>query len=404
MNNNLSHIIRHAYANAPTVRRILDAAQIHPDDITSIDDLSRIPVTTKDALVELQRGAPPFGGLLAVPRERLTHICMSPGPLYEPHAGESAGDDSIRAILAVAGFDAGDVVLNTFGYHFIPTGLAFDRTCAGLKMTVIPAGVGSADIQVKMMLDLGVSAYVGTPSWLAALLRKAEEMGINPRAQFALRKAMVSAEPLPPSLRQTLVEQYGLNVTNAYGTAELGFLAYNTESGMAMRLFDSPIIQVAHPETGAPVASGEVGQVVVTTFNETYPLIRFGTGDLAMNLDPAPGASRQGERSIILVGRVGEAVKVRGMFVHPNQLRFGLSQVTEIARAQAVVTRTADRDALVLRAVHAKPDAAAAARQSVAAAIRQAIQAACRVNADAIEWVDALPDDAKLIVDEREWK
>lgn len=404
MNNNLSYILHHAYDNAPAVRQIFDAAQIHPDDIQSVDDLRRVPVTTKDALVELQRSAPPFGGFLTVPRESLKHIFMSPGPLYEPSTGDSALTTSIRAVLTVAGFRAGDVVLNTFGYHFIPSGLALDQICAEMNMTVIPAGVGSADIQVKMMLELSVTAYVGTPSWLAALLRKAEEMGIQPRAQLALRKAMVSAEPLPPSLRQTLVEQYGLSVTNAYGTAELGFLAYNTDGGMAMRLFDSPIIQVAHPETGAPVAPGEVGQVVVTTFDETYPLIRFGTGDLAMNVEPAPGTSRQDERSIILVGRVGDAVKVRGMFVHPNQLRFALGQAPGIARAQAVVTRAADRDALVLRAVPAKPDDTDEARQSLAAAARQAIQGACRVQVDRVEWVDALPEDAKFILDERVWE
>jgi len=404
MNLSLSQILHHAYENAPAVRQIFDAAQIHPDDIQSVDDLSRVPVTTKDALVELQRRAPPFGGFLAVPRESLKHIFMSPGPLYEPSAAETGTYDSIRAALTVADFQPGDVALNTFGYHFIPSGLALDRTCGEMNITVIPAGVGNAEIQVKMLLELGVTAYVGAPSWLAALLRKAEEMGIQPRAQFALRKAMVSAEPLPPSLRQTLVEQYGLRVTNAYATAELGFLAYNTDGGMAMRLFDSPIIQVAHPETGAPVAAGEVGQVVVTTFNETYPLIRFGTGDLAMNMDPAPGASRQGERSIILVGRVGEAVKVRGMFVHPNQLRFALSQAPGIARAQAVVTRAADRDALVLRAVPVKPDDTAEALWSLAAAARQAIQGACRVQVDSVEWVDALPDDAKLILDERVWE
>jgi len=316
----LRQFIQYAYANAPAVKAILDEANLSPDDIQAVADLDRIPVTSKDRLVELQQADPPFGGFLAVPFEEIQHVFFSPGPLYEPHAGESAVTDTVREMLAIAGFEAGEVVINTFGYHLIPTGLAIDQALRDTGAKVIPAGVGNADLQIKMMRDLGVTGYVGTPSWLMALIQKAEEMGLD-FGQLSLRKALVSAEPLPPDLRQTFVEKYGLRVTNAYGTAELGFLAYDTEGSLPMRLLETSIIQVANPETGEPVTSGAVGEVVVTTFNETYPLIRLGTGDLAMNVDPAPGQSRQSERSIILVGRLGDAVKVRGMFVHPNQLR-----------------------------------------------------------------------------------
>jgi len=378
----------------------MDAAGVSPGDILTLADLERIPVTSKDRVVELQTADPPFGGFLTVPFQTLQHVFFSPGPLYEPSAGESAVMDTIRAIFAVAGFAAGDVVLNAFGYHLIPTGLALDQVLNEIGTTVIPAGVGSADLQLKMMLDLGVTSYAGTPSWLMALIERAEEKGLDFRSQFSLRKALVSAEPLPPALRQAFVEKYGMSVTNAYGTAELGFLAYNVEGGLAMRLLETPIIQVVNPETGKSACPGETGEVVVTTFNETYPLIRFGTGDLAINVDPAPGESRQEDRSIILVGRVGDAVKVRGMFVHPNQLRFALGQVAAVARAQAVVTRPKNRDQLTLRVVLADESTD---RAALTGELDVAVQSACRVKVDQVEFVpaDALAVDAQAIVDER---
>ncbi len=402
VNEKLKHIIQHAYANAPAVKKIMDGANVSPDDIQTIADLDRIPVTSKDRLVELQAADPPFGGFLAVGLDTLQHVFLSPGPLYEPSADESAVLDAARDMLAVAGFVAGDVVINTFGYHLIPTGLVVDRVLTQIGATVIPAGVGNADLQIKMMLDLGVTGYIGTPSWLMALIDKAKEKSLD-FGQFSLQKALVSAEPLPPTLRQTFVEEYDLSVANIYGTAELGALAYNTEGGLPMRLFKSPIIQIVDSETGQSVGSGEAGEVVATTFNQTYPLIRLGTGDLAINVDPAPGESQQQDRSIILVGRVGDAVKVRGMFVHPNQLRFALGQVAGIARIQAVVTRPENRDELTLRVVLADESAD---RETLTQGLGAAIRSACRVKVDHVEFIpaDALNEGAKLILDERTWE
>jgi phenylacetate-CoA ligase len=399
----LQHIISHAYAHAPAVKVILDAAGVAPGDIQTFADLDRIPVTSKDRLAELQAANPPFGDFLTVPLEQLSHIFLSPGPIYEPHGSETALTDSIHEILTIGGFAAGDMVLNAFGYHFIPTGLAVDEVLRQMGATVIPAGVGSADLQVKMLKDLHATGYVGTPSWLMALIHKAEESGLDLQRELALDKAIFSAEPLPPTLRATFVEQYGLMVTNAYGTAELGFLAYNTEGGMAMSLLETAVIQVVDPTSGRSVAPGEVGEVVVTTFNETYPLIRLGTGDLAMNVDPHPGESRQRQRAIILVGRVGEAVKVRGMFLHPNQLRFAAGQVPGVARLQAIVSRVEERDALILRLVPTQPDVD---REALGAALAAAVQASCRLKADRIEFIreDELASDAPPIVDQRTWE
>jgi phenylacetate-CoA ligase len=403
LDDKLRAIIQHAYDNAQAVKTIFDGAGLTPDDVQALVDLDKIPVTSKDRLVELQQSDPPFGGFLAVPVDKLQHVFFSPGPLYEPHAGESAVMDTIREMFGVAGFESEDVVINTFGYHLIPTGLAVDQVLAELGATVIPAGVGNADLQIKMMLDLKATGYIGTPSWLMALIQKAEEMGLDFSKAFSLKKTLVSAEPLPPQMRQAFVEKYGLDVANAYGTAELGFLAYNTEGGLAMQLLESSIVQVVNPETGMSVSAGESGEVVVTTFNETYPLIRLGTGDLAMNTDPAPGKSRQGERSIILVGRVGDAVKVRGMFVHPNQLRFAVGQVPGVKGFQALVTRPENRDEFALRVVLAEESAD---KGALTMTLSQAVQSACRVKVDQVEFVPAeeIGEEAEIILDKRTWE
>lgn len=399
----LTHFIQIAYAHAPAVRAIFDRTGLAPDDIRFVADLDKIPVTSKDQLAELQQADPPFGGFLAVPLNELQHVFLSPGPLYEPDAGESPVLDTVREMFELAGFAPGDVVLNTFGYHLIPTGLAIDQVFTEIGTTVIPAGVGNADLQIKLLRELKVSGYVGTPSWLMALMQKAEELGLDFPTDLRLRKALVSAEPLPPSMRQAFEEKYGLDVTNAYGTAELGFLAYNKEGGLAMRLLESSIIQVVNPETGQSVGPGETGEVVVTTFNETYPLIRLGTGDLAVNVDPAPGTSRQGERAIILVGRVGEAVKVRGMFVHPNQLRFAVGQTPGVARFQAVVARPENRDELSLRIALSDETAD---RQALTEALSQAVQSACRVKVDRVDFVasEEIGEGAEIFLDRRTWE
>ncbi|UCC51777.1 MAG: phenylacetate--CoA ligase family protein [Anaerolineaceae bacterium] len=305
--------IQFAYANAPAVKTRFEKAGLKPEDIQGVTDLAKIPVQTKDEMVALQQTDPPFGGALAVPLSEVSHIFFSPGPLFEP--GPTADDpvwEMAQAALERGGFDAGDIILNSLSYHLVPAGYLFDVAFTRLGATVIPGGVGNSDLQLQMMRDLGATGYVGTPSFLMSLIQKAEEKGQNFQQDYKLRKAITTAEPLPPSLRQTLVDTYGLQVTNAYGTAEFGILATNSGQGMAMQLLPEPVVQVVNPDTGQSVGPGETGEVVVTNFSHVYPLIRFGTGDMGVNIDPRPGESDQEERSVILVGRRGEAVKVRG--------------------------------------------------------------------------------------------
>jgi phenylacetate-CoA ligase len=394
-------LVQHAYTHAPAVQRRFDDAGIKPEAIQTVNDLLRLPIMSKDDVIALQQADPPFGGLLGLPLSEIRHIFFSPGPLYEP---DSSHDPTVLAMaircLEISGFTAADMVLNTLSYHLVPAGLLVDLTLAKMGCTVVPGGVGNTDLQVKLLQDLAITGYVGTPSFLLALIHRAEKLGFDFRRDFQLRKAAVTAEPLPPDLRHTLTETYGLTVSNIYGTAELGLLAVST-GGMAMQLMAEPIIEIVTPDDGRPVGSGEVGEVVATNFNPAYPLIRYGTGDLAVNVDPNPGQSRQEERAIILVGRSGEAVKVRGMFVHPNQLRFAAAQLPGVEQLQALVTRPGDTDFFTLRVRLAD----GVAGDGLVEPVKEAVQAVCRVRVNEIEFVAAedLPLNAPGIVDERQF-
>lgn len=396
-------IIQFAYANAPAFKTRLDQAGLEPLNIQTLADLAQIPIQTKDEMVALQQADPPFGGALAVPLSEVSHIFFSPGPLFEP--GPAADDPTwamIQETLARGGFAAEDIVLNSLSYHLVPAGYHFDKAFTQLGATVIPGGVGNSDLQLQMMRELGATAYVGTPSFLMSLIQKAEEQGHDFKRDYKLRKALTTAEPLPPSLRQTLVDTYGIALTNAYGTAEFGILATNTGPGMAMQLLPEPIVQVVNPDTGESVGPGETGEVVVTNFSRAYPLIRLGTGDMAMNMDPRPGESEQDERSIILVGRRGDAVKVRGMFLHPNQLSFAAGQVSAVEAMQAVISRPELRDNFVLRVVVAE----GADEAGTAEKLSLAVTNLCRVRVDDVEFVslDVLPAGSPPVLDERTWE
>jgi phenylacetate-CoA ligase len=395
-------VVASAYERVPAVRERFDAAGLQPEDIQKVADLQKLPVLAKDDVVARQMADPPFGGLLGVPRNEVHHIFLSPGPIYEVDAGE---DDTLLRMAQLAlersGFAAGDTVLNTLSYHLVPAGLLLDQALVRTGCTVVPGGTSNSEVQLKLLADLQVNGYVGTPSFLMSLIQKAEERGMPFRDHFCLEKALVTAEPLPPSLRQRLSEEYGIRIGNAYATAELGILALNTAPGLAMALLPEPIVEVVDPDTGEVVAAGAPGEVVVTLLNPAYPLLRLGTGDMAINGDPAPGSSRQEERTIILVGRSGEAVKVRGMFVHPNQLRFAVSQIAKAAAVQGVVTRTGSRDSFAVRIALEDEGGSAEMEERLKETVRQF----CLVKVDEVQFVasDAIGADERGMIDARSW-
>lgn len=379
------HLV-YAYAHAPAVKAIFDYVGLTPDAIRTVADLVRLPITSKDQFSEMQRQEPPFGGWLGIPFEELDRIYLSPGPIYDPfsHQDEGVIEDAVTA-LEMAGFGAEDRVINAFLYHLVPAGLLFDEAVHRTGATVIPLGPGNTEIQVKVMLELRVTGYVGTPSFLSIILDKALELGV-PKGAIPLKKAFFSAEPYPPSLRAKFEGEYGIQTSQAYATADLGFIAYEIYGQEGFILAHHQVMELVDPDTGETVPEGTPGEVVVTKFDRVYPLLRFGTGDMAVML---PGTNRLRG----LVGRSGEAIKVRGMFLHPNQIRFAVSMFTDIEAMQAVITRDGVRDIVTLRVVGSiDPNH-----------LKQAVAAAARLTINEIEFVESIPEDARLIEDLRSW-
>ncbi len=387
-------LIQHLAKHAPGFARRLEQAGLRPEDIRSVDDLNRIPVLRKDDLAELQAQDPPFGGLLAVPIEQLKRIFQSPGPIYEPEPNRPDPWRWAEALRA-AGFGPGDVVLNAFAYHLTPAGAMFEEGLRAVGAVVIPGGVGNMEQQVHAMHALGVNGYVGLPSYLNALLEKAAALGLA----LQVEKAFVTAEPLPPSLRQALHEKGVKVVRQGYGTAECGNLGYECEMEDGWHVPEDVLVQICDINTGQPLPPGETGEVVVTLFHTEYALVRFGTGDLsALNTEPC-ACGRTTPRLMGWRGRVGDAVKVRGMFLHPRQLREMMARFPEVRAWQAVVTRAAHRDALTLRVVLAPGADPDQVRDRLMATARDAI----KFRLDGVEFVENLPKDAKPILDTRSW-
>lgn len=345
-NKRIQQVIQHAYLHAPAIKALFDSVDVSPFEIRRPEDLAKLPVTSKESVPALQHEKPPLGGFLGVPLTEVARFFMSPGPIYDPQGKER---DFWRwgPALRKAGFGPGDVVQNTFSYHFTPAGFMFDEGLRHIGAAVIPAGVGNNELQVRVMHHLRVTGFVGVPSYLMALIKKAEEMGYNFIKDFRLNKGFLTAEKLPDSLRRELHEIYGINVFQGYGTADLGCIAYECERKNGMHLDENgAIVEIVDPETGKPLLPGEVGEVVVTLLDETYPLVRLGTGDLSSYNDETCECGQATRRLMGLVGRVGDAVKVRGMFVHPSQVREVMVKFPEIACYQGVVTRDNHRDCL----------------------------------------------------------
>lgn len=390
-------LVAFGYARSPAFRRRLDAAGLTPGELDSAAGLARLPLLRKEQLVELQRQGPDLGGMLTVPLRNLRRVFQSPGPIFDPEPQEP---DSWRWAPAfrAAGFGPGDLVLNCFGYHLTPAGAMFEEGARAVGCAVIPAGIGNQVQQVEAIVALGVSAYAGLPSYLNALLEKARELGHDPRA-LPLRKAFVAAEPLPPSLRARFEEQYGILVYDGYGTAETGNLGFNGPERHGWHLPDDALVQVCDLNSGLPLPPGQTGEVVVTLFRRDYILVRFAVGDLSAIMADAPPAALPTPRLVGWLGRSGDSVKVRGLFVHPRQADEALRALPGLVAYQLVVSRAEHRDELACRllpAADADPERLAA---SAAAALHEALKLRCRV-----ELVATIDPDQPRLLDQRSWE
>ncbi len=393
----LREVVAHAYANAPAVKAKFDEAGVGPDDIRSIADLARVPVTPKAQLVELQQADPPFGGLLAVPLTEVSRVFRSPGPIYDPQ-GKGEGWGWEEALFA-AGFRPGDVSINTFSYHMTPAGMMFDDALLNLGCPAVPTGVGDRETQLEIMQRAGVKGFVGMASFLLQIGEKARELGIDPRTDLSIASAFVTAEPLPDSLRAQVEDLFGCVLRQGYGTADCGCIAYECFHKGGMHVVRRAIVEIVDPTTGQPLPDGEIGEVVVTLFNRAYPLIRFGTGDLSAIDSGACACGRRSPKLRGWLGRADQLVKVKGMFVHPGQLQAALAGFEGVSRFRAVVTREGNRDRLTV-----KVELAGAGDEGLKAAMEARLREVLRIGAE-VAWVAAgtLPEDGRVVEDARTW-
>jgi phenylacetate-CoA ligase len=388
--------IAHAKMHASGFSSIL--ADVDPKLVSSRAALARLPVTRKSDLAELQKQQPPLGGLNATPLNKLAKIFVSPGPVYEPQGTSPNWWRSARALFA-AGLRSGDLVINTFAYHFTPAGSMMESGALALGCTVVPTGIGQTEMQVSTIADLRISAFVGTPSFLKLIVDKSDEL----KADIScLKRAMVGGEYLPPALRKSLGER-GIRVMQSYATADLGLLAYESalpdgSINEGMILDEDLLLEIVRPGAGDPVGAGEVGEVVITSFNADYPLIRFGTGDLSALLSGASACGRTNVRIKGWMGRADQTTKVRGMFVTPKQVNEIVRRHPEIIKARLVIAGATGNDSMTLKCEVAKESVEL--KSTLVASIRDVT----KLRGD-IEFVPAgsLPNDGKVIDDTRKY-
>jgi len=309
-------------------------------EVNSLADLPKIPVLRKSSLVTWQAENPPFGGMLV---RNTTHIFQSPGPIYEP-GGSSSDWWRIGRFLHAAGIGAGDVVQNCFSYHLTPAGAMFKSGARAVGAVVLPAGTGQTEMQVRAAADVGSTAYAGTPDYLKVILDKADEMGVA----LGFKRAAVGGGALFPSLRSEYADR-GIACLQCYATADLGNIAYESDALEGMIVDEGVIVEIVRPGTGEPVAVGEVGEVVVTSLNPDYPLIRFATGDLSAVMSGASPCGRTNMRIKGWMGRANQTTKIKGMFVRPEQVAELVARHAGIVRARVVVSREGEQDVMVVR-------------------------------------------------------
>jgi len=397
----LAQQVAHARAHTSALGRSL--RDIDPVQITSRAALAQLPVVRKHELLEMQRAelaatGEVFGGFSAIgwgarrpTDQRALRVFVSPGPIHEPEGPRSDYWRMARALFA-AGFRAGDLAHNSFSYHFTPAGAMMESGAFAIGCTVFPGGTGQTEQQVQAIRELRPDGYIGTPSFLKIIVEKAAELGL---ALPSLRKASVGGEAFPPSLRDWLAQR-GISAYQSYGTADLGLIAYETEAREGLVLDEGVIVEIVRPGTGEPVPVGEVGEVVVTTLNPDYPLIRFGTGDLSAVLSGPCPTGRTNTRIKGWMGRADQTAKVRGMFVHPAQVAEVVRRHPEIKRARLVVCGEMANDRMELRVeVDGAPE-------GLAARLSESVRDVTKLRGDILLCAPGtLPNDGKVIEDTR---
>ena len=362
-------------------------SDIDPASVTSIENLASLPVLRKSEIGKSQAENPPLGGFITRPVSGFTHVFQSPGPIYEPGGNDHDWWRMGRALHA-GGIGKGDIVQNCFSYHLTPAGSIFENGARAVGATVLPAGIGQTELQARAAHDVGTTAYAGTPDYLKVILDKAADMGLP----LKITKAVVGGGALFPSLRQEYAER-GISCLQGYATADLGNIAYESPAMEGMIIDEGVIVEIVRPGTGDPVAPGEVGEVVVTTLNPDYPLIRFATGDLSAIMAGQSPCGRTNARIKGWMGRADQTTKIKGMFVRPEQVAAFVAKHNEIAKARVIAGRDGEMDTMTVQ-IEAEGGNVDVYSSSVADALK--LKGKIEIVA-----VGSLPNDGKVIDDQR---
>jgi phenylacetate-CoA ligase len=345
LNGRFLEIFRHAWQHSAAYGEIYRSSGIEASNIVGLEDLESLPMIRMDDLKERQKSFPPFGGFETIAQDHVRRIYVNPGLIWQP--GEWHYRDNTWAEgLCGAGFRSGDRILNAFGYHMWPIGFMLDESVKMLGATVIPTGLGNTLMQVRVMKELEVNGFMGTPSFLMTLSQRAQGLGMDLKKDLSLERALVSAEMLPESLRVRLEDSLGISVRQVYGTTFLGCIGYECPHLKGFHVPDGMIVEIVDPQSGRQVAPGSVGEVVATNFNVAYPMIRMATGDLSMLSRETCPCGRTGPLLKKILGRIDQATKVKGNFIHPWQADEVISRYPEVFKYQVVITREEDRDVM----------------------------------------------------------
>ena len=384
--------IAHAKSSTAAYAEIL--ADIDPASINSMQALATLPVTRKSDLIDRQAANRPFGGLAAAKPGEMVRVYASPGPVYEPEGSAPDYWRTGRALYA-AGVRAGDLIHNTLSYHFTPAGFMIESGARAVGCGVFPAGVGQTELQVAAIVDLQPNVYCGTPSFLKIIIDKAAELNAD---ISCIKKGLVGGEALPPSLRETL-SSHGVDVLQFFGTADVGSIAYESTAKEGLIVDEEIVVEIVTPGTGDPVAEGEVGEMLVTSFSKDYPLVRFATGDMSKFL---PGHSPCGRTNIRIAGWMGRAdqtTKVKGMFVRPEQVAAVVKRHPEVVKARLVVEREDVKDIMTLQCEVDGPG------DGLVDAVKGSIQEVCKLKGEVlVVSVGELASDGKVIEDLRSYE
>jgi phenylacetate-CoA ligase len=394
----LQTIIELSHRAGTPLKHTLNENGVGRLDIRTIEDLRKIPILKKKDLSEAQKANPPFGNYVTIPSSDLLRIHQSPGPIYDP-VGKVPDYWRWKTALYSVGFRPGDLVINTFAYHLTPAGHMFEEGISELGGVTIPTGVGNTEIQAEILKTLQITGYIGTPSFLMAILKKAEDMNISIKNECNLQIAFLLAEMLPESMRKRFFDDFGIIGRQSYGTADVGCIAYECPATNGMHIHYDRIVEILNPETGEHVAPGDPGEVVVTCNNTIYPLVRFGTGDLSAMVEEECSCGRTGLKLTKILGRVDQLTKVKGMFIHPTQIQKIMESYPEIKTGRLLVERPGDQDAMTLE-IEVQGDLAVNFIQQVEVTLREIAKIKGNVK---IIPMGTLPEDHKIIEDVRKW-